>query len=136
MDVSIVIVTKNRAEALAFTLEKIQKLMDCSKHEVLVFIDGCEATEFIKKDFAWVKWFGVSKSIGASPARNQLYKHATGGFVTNNTWASGALVGTNVNFQAAADSVCDNACSWYYSNTVDAGVCKCAGSTVNKAINV
>ena len=78
MDVSIVIVTKNRAEALAFTLEKIQKLMDCSKHEVLVFIDGCEATEFIKKDFAWVKWFGVSKSIGASPARNQLYKHATG----------------------------------------------------------
>jgi GT2 family glycosyltransferase len=78
MDVSIVIVTKNRAEALAFTLEKIQKLMDTSKHEVLVFIDGCEATEFIKKDFAWVKWFSVTKSVGASPARNQLYKKATG----------------------------------------------------------
>ena len=78
MDVSIVIVTKNRAEALAFTLEKVQKLMDSSKHEVLVFIDGCEATEFIKNDFAWVKWFGVTKSIGASPARNQLYKNATG----------------------------------------------------------
>lgn len=78
MEVSIVIVTKNRAEALAFTLEKVQKLMDSSKHEVLVFNDGCEATEFIKKDFTWVKWFGVTKSVGASPARNQLYKNATG----------------------------------------------------------
>lgn len=78
MDVSIVIVTKNRAEALAFTLEKIQKLIDTSKHEVLVFIDGCETTEAIKEDFPWVKWFGVTKSIGASPARNSLYKNAVG----------------------------------------------------------
>lgn len=78
MDVSIVIVTKNRAEALAFTLNKVQKLIDSSKHEVLVFIDGCKATELIKKDFPWVKWFGVTKSIGASPARNQLYKNAIG----------------------------------------------------------
>ncbi len=78
MDVSIVIVTKNRVEELVFTLEKIQKLIDSSKHEVLVFIDGCEATEAIKKDFSWVKWFGVGKSIGASSARNSLYKNAVG----------------------------------------------------------
>lgn len=78
MDFSIVIVTKNREEALAFTLHKISKQINFSKQEVLVFIDGCEATEGIKKDFPWVKWFGVSKSIGASPARNQLYKNALG----------------------------------------------------------
>ncbi len=56
---SIVIVTKNRAEELAFTLDKIYQLIDVTIHEVLVFIDGCEATELIKKDFSWVKWFGV-----------------------------------------------------------------------------
>ncbi len=78
MDISFVIVTKNRATALAFTLEKIQNIVVASKQEVLVFIDGCEATEAIKKDFPWVKWFGVSKSIGASPARNHLYKNAVG----------------------------------------------------------
>lgn len=78
MELSIVIVTKNRAEALAFSLDKIKKLIDISQHEVLVFIDGCEATELIKPNFPWVNWFGVSKSVGASPARNQLYKKAVG----------------------------------------------------------
>jgi GT2 family glycosyltransferase len=75
---SILIVTKNRAEEFAFTLNKINKLFDVTMHEVLVFIDGCEATELIKENFSWVKWFGVSKSIGASPARNMLYKNAVG----------------------------------------------------------
>lgn len=75
---SILIVTKNRAEELAFTVNKINKLFDVTMHEVLVFIDGCEATELIKENFSWVKWFGVSKSIGASPARNMLYKNAVG----------------------------------------------------------
>lgn len=78
MDISIVIVTKNRAEELAFSLNKIQKLIDISKHEVLVFIDGCKTTEAMKHDFSWVKWFGVPQSIGASPARNSLYKNAVG----------------------------------------------------------
>lgn len=75
---SILIVTQKRAEALAFTLNKIYKLIDVNTHEVLVFIDGCEATELIKENFTWVKWYGVSKSVGASPARNRLYKNAVG----------------------------------------------------------
>lgn len=75
---SILIVTQNRAEELAFTLNKINQLIDVNIHEVLVFIDGCEATELIKENFSWVKWFGVAKSIGASPARNMLYKNAVG----------------------------------------------------------
>lgn len=78
MEVSFVIVTKNRAVALAFTLEKIQKLLDPSKHEVLVFVDGCVATQAIQSDFPWVKWYGVTQSIGASPARNRLYQNAVG----------------------------------------------------------
>lgn len=75
---SFLIVTKNRAEELTVTLDKIYKLFDITIHEVLVFIDGCEATELIKNNFSWVKWFGVAKSIGASPARNMLYKNAVG----------------------------------------------------------
>ncbi|SEP54887.1 glycosyltransferase family 2 protein [Flavobacterium urocaniciphilum] len=75
---SFLIVTKNRAEELAFTLDKIYKMIDVNVHEVLVFIDGCETTELIKENFPWVKWFGVAKSIGASPARNMLYKNAVG----------------------------------------------------------
>ncbi|NHM01126.1 glycosyltransferase family 2 protein [Flavobacterium difficile] len=78
MEVSFVIVTKNRAEALAFTLEKIRLLLEPSKHEVLVFVDGCAATQAIQSDFPWVKWYGVAKSIGASPARNRLYQNAVG----------------------------------------------------------
>ena len=78
METSILIVTKNRAAELAFSLNKIHQLIDTSKHEVLVFVDGCEATEAIKNNFGWVKWFGTTKTIGASPARNQLYKNAIG----------------------------------------------------------
>lgn len=78
MQISFLIVTKNRAEDLAFTLRKLKSLIDLSIHEVLVFIDGCPKTETIIKDFEWVNWTVSKTSISASPARNSLYKKANG----------------------------------------------------------
>lgn len=78
MQISFLIVTKNRAEDLAFTLRKLKSLIDLSIHEVLVFIDGCSKTETIINNFEWVKWTVSKQSISASPARNTLYKKAKG----------------------------------------------------------
>ncbi|WP_452224245.1 glycosyltransferase family 2 protein [Lacinutrix chionoecetis] len=78
MQISFLIVTKNRPEDLVLTLNKLKKLIDCSIHEVLVFIDGCEKTESVIKEFNWVKWSISKRSISASPARNALYKKAKG----------------------------------------------------------
>ena len=78
MQVSFLIVTKNRAAALAFTLNKLKAQIDLSVHEVLVFIDGCKATEALIEHYNWVQWTISEKSISASPARNALYKKATG----------------------------------------------------------
>lgn len=78
MNLSFLIVTKGRPEPLDFTLRKLQKLIDLNHHEVCVFIDGCVLTEKIMPNFPWVKWQVSSKSLGASPARNALYKKASG----------------------------------------------------------
>ena len=78
MQISFLIVTRNRPEDLAFTLNKLKGLLDLSIHEVLVFIDGCSKTEAIIADFNWVQWTASSQSISASPARNALYKKAKG----------------------------------------------------------
>ena len=78
MDVSIVIVTKNRSKELAKTLNILKPYLDLEMHEVLVFIDGCSDTLDIMTSFEWVRWFKSEKSIGASPARNQLYQQASG----------------------------------------------------------
>lgn len=78
MQISFLIVTKNRPEALAFTLNKLKSQIDLAVHEVLVFIDGCPETEQIIAQFEWVHWNVSKKSISASPARNQLYKKAIG----------------------------------------------------------
>ena len=78
MQVSFLIVTKNRPAALAFTLNKLKAQIDLSVHEVLVFIDGCTATEALIEHYNWVQWTVSEKSISASPARNALYKKATG----------------------------------------------------------
>lgn len=78
MEISFLIVTKNRPEALTLTLSKLEILVDLSIHEVLVFIDGCKETENLISSFPWVKWEVSPKSISASPARNQLYKKAIG----------------------------------------------------------
>lgn len=78
MQVSFLIVTKNRPAALAFTLNKLKAQIDLSVHEVLVFIDGCKATEVLVNQYDWVQWEVAKKSISASPARNALYKKAKG----------------------------------------------------------
>ena len=78
MEISFLIVTKNRPEELQFTLKQLHSIFDVVNHEVLVFIDGCTATEKLQSEFNWVKWFVAKKSISASPARNFLYSKAIG----------------------------------------------------------
>lgn len=78
MQISFLIVTKNRPKELALTLNKLKEFIDLSIHEVLVFIDGCHNTETIVSDFNWVKWTLSKQSLSASPARNALYKKAKG----------------------------------------------------------
>lgn len=78
MEVSILIVTKNRPDELEITLNRLIGLLDLVLHEVLVFIDGCKKTEILITKYPWVQWENSEISIGASPARNKLYKKATG----------------------------------------------------------
>jgi GT2 family glycosyltransferase len=78
MEVSILIVTKNRPDELEITLNKLLGLLDLSVHEVLVFIDGCKKTEMLITKYPWVQWENSEISISASPARNKLYKKAIG----------------------------------------------------------
>lgn len=81
MKISILIISKNRKEDLDFTLSRLKSLIDLSVHEVLVLLDGCtdSSDELIQK-FSWVKWTLLDESIGASKARNMLYKKAKGKF--------------------------------------------------------
>jgi GT2 family glycosyltransferase len=82
MQASIVIVSKNRKEELEKTLMILEKLIDFSNHEVLVFLDGCsDGSELLKNQFKWVMWDGSEKSIGASGARNALYPKAKGEYL-------------------------------------------------------
>ena len=78
MKISFLIVTRNRPEELRFTLEKLKLIIDLSMHEVLVLIDDCDATTPLIPQFEWVKWTVSNINLSASPARNLLYKKATG----------------------------------------------------------
>jgi len=78
MDVSVLIVTKNRPKELLFTLEKLFPILDFTRHELLVFIDGCQETNQLRDQFPWVQWHSVATSIGASAARKSLYKKGKG----------------------------------------------------------
>jgi hypothetical protein len=78
MEISFLIVTKNRPEELQFTLKQLQAIFDAKNQEVLVFIDGCVETEQLQSQFPWVKWYVSNESISASPARNFLYSKAAG----------------------------------------------------------
>jgi GT2 family glycosyltransferase len=74
METSILIVSKNRKEDLLKTLNIIRSLIDESKVEVLVFLDGCtDNSEDLQNELSWVRWFVSPKSIGASAARHQIY---------------------------------------------------------------
>ena len=78
MEISFLIVTKNRPEELQFTLNQLLRIFDAVHHEVLVFIDDCTATEKLQSQFNWVTWHVSNKSISASPARHFLYQKAQG----------------------------------------------------------
>lgn len=78
MEISFLIVTKNRPSELQFTLQQLQLLYDSAQHEVLVFIDGCKETEALQSQYDWVQWYVSPTSISASPARNFLYAKAVG----------------------------------------------------------
>ncbi|WP_339847442.1 glycosyltransferase [uncultured Dokdonia sp.] len=78
MDISFLIVTRNRPADLRVTLNTLEKNIDLEKHEVCVFIDGCDTTMPLIEEYDWVQWSKVNKSISASPARNALYKMAKG----------------------------------------------------------
>jgi GT2 family glycosyltransferase len=82
MQVSILIVSKNRKEELEFTLNVLAQKIDFSIHEVLVFLDGCtDDSSFLKDKMDWVNWFSSERSIGASAARHYLYPKAKGQFL-------------------------------------------------------
>lgn len=71
---SILIVSKNRKEDLLKTLNILDSLIDKSKVEVLVFLDGCtDSSEDLQNELTWVRWFVSPKSIGASAARHKIY---------------------------------------------------------------
>ena len=78
MKASILIVSKNRREELSRTLQILEKYIK-NHHEICVFLDGCtDGSWMLKKEFPWVNWHGSNISIGASRARNILYKTAKG----------------------------------------------------------
>ncbi|WP_396597058.1 glycosyltransferase family 2 protein [Dokdonia sp. R86516] len=78
MDISFLIVTRNRPVDLRITLDRLKKIIDLDSHEVLVFIDGCEQTHPLIAEYDWVHWITTDQSISASPARNELYRLAKG----------------------------------------------------------
>jgi len=79
MDISFLIVTRQRADDLIITLNKLKTLIgEDKKSEVLVYIDGCQETKPLIKEFDWVHWTFSDKSVSASPARAILYKKAKG----------------------------------------------------------
>ncbi|GAB5564472.1 MAG: hypothetical protein Wins2KO_15350 [Winogradskyella sp.] len=79
MDVSILIVSKNRKKDLALTLRVLEKYIDKSIHEIRVLLDGCEDQSLnLKTTFPWVHWYEERQAIGASRARHKLYKTAKG----------------------------------------------------------
>lgn len=78
MDVSFLIVTRQRPDDLRLTLSRLSEWVDTCDAEILVFIDGCRETREVKKEFPTVRWFSSEKQLGASPARRRLYPEANG----------------------------------------------------------
>lgn len=79
MEASILIVSKNRKEELGKTLGILEEYINKDIHEILVFLDGCtDGSEELVDLYSWVKWEVSEKSLGASRARNVLYRSAVG----------------------------------------------------------
>lgn len=79
MEASICIVSRNRKVELEKTLFVLSDYLKGSRSEILVFLDGCsDSSEDLIQKFPDCYWEVSKKSIGASPARNSLYKKAQG----------------------------------------------------------
>ncbi|MGL2988096.1 glycosyltransferase family 2 protein [Flavobacterium sp. RSSA_27] len=81
MEFSYLIVTHDRVTDLTKTLEIIRQNIDLLNEEVLVYIDACEATEYLRVHYPWVRWFSGKTRISASPARAFLYPKAMGTYL-------------------------------------------------------
>tara|TARA_R100000353_G_scaffold176126_2_gene149422 strand:+ start:15583 stop:16479 length:897 start_codon:yes stop_codon:yes gene_type:complete len=82
MEISICIVSKNRKIELQKTLSILASCIDITKHEVLVFLDGCtDNSSKLAREFPWVKWTTIAKSVGASKARSLLFIKASGKYI-------------------------------------------------------
>lgn len=82
MRVSILIISKDRKTELDYTLQVLERIVDLSNNEVLVFLDGCTDESLLLTDkFKWVKWYSSENSLGASSARKHLYPKAQGQFL-------------------------------------------------------
>jgi GT2 family glycosyltransferase len=79
---SILIATANRINELKFTLTKLLNTVNLEECEILVISDNCRDTEELDKtEYFGVKWFHINKKVGASHARNILFKHAKGKYL-------------------------------------------------------
>jgi len=82
MHSSILIVSKNRKEELDKTLSLLEVAIDKKIHEISVFLDGCTDDSIaLKSKYPWVSWQMSKISLGASKARNILYKSAKGTYL-------------------------------------------------------
>ena len=78
-EASILIVSRNRKEDLKKTLKILYSYLNLEIHEIRIFLDGCtDGSEELKSTFPDVHWYASDELIGASGARNILYKTARG----------------------------------------------------------
>ncbi|TYA71421.1 glycosyltransferase family 2 protein [Seonamhaeicola marinus] len=79
IEASILIVSKDRKLELDKTISILETLINKEKNELLVFLDGCTDNSIdLKEKYPWVLWQLSSENVGASRARNELYKLASG----------------------------------------------------------
>ena len=82
MKTSILIVSKDRKNELDKTLSILEKIVDFSETEILVFLDNCaDSSESLESIYKNVNWYISKDSLGASAARNKLYRFAKGEFL-------------------------------------------------------
>lgn len=82
MQISLLIISKNRKEELSYTLNRLKSIVDFAVCEVLVLLDGCnDGSEELVNQFDRINWTVLNKSIGASAARHYLYPKAQGEFL-------------------------------------------------------
>ena len=79
MEASILIVSRNRKAELQKTLSILENYISKERHEIRVFLDGVsDGSEELERIFPWVHWDGSEETLGASRARNILYRKAKG----------------------------------------------------------